>query len=340
MKKFVHLCIVFTLIAGASFLSCFDSESRLPSAGDTTVIFNLGLKPDIDTASASVIDRVLRLFTRDAVAATAPAVFSNISVQVSGSGIGTFTKDCQPAGVVSLVVPGGGIRTFEVTAQVAAGDPSAAVSFRGVTTANLPAGETVRIPVVMELNETKLLVPDMNNNRLVLLEGLSSAGWAGTLTAANLGITGLFYPYDIDYDSRGRIYIANDVSSGADIIRMDDLNGTNRIQFDINFAGVFNLTNVIGIAIDRKRDILYCISSTELFKVPLSSIANNTMTGVVRLDNHVVNGNISSNNFGIDVDEDGMLYIVNGGSAGGSYITKYNPVTDAIIYQLNTFSPS
>ena len=50
---------------------------------------------------------------------------------------------------------------------------------------------------------------------------------------------------------------------------MDDLNGNNLKQFNIDVAGIFDLTHVTGIAIDRKRDMLYCISSTELFKVPL-----------------------------------------------------------------------
>ncbi|HPG48941.1 MAG TPA: hypothetical protein PLL11_00050 [Spirochaetota bacterium] len=334
MKKIFNLVMAIFMLAGMSLLSCADDESRPSLAGDATVIINLGLPPEYETVNASIIDRVLRFFTRDAVAAPAPAAFGNISIRVTGNGIGSIAKDFPSTGVISMTVPGGGPRTFEVTAIIAPGDPSAIFSFYGSTIANVPSGGTVNIPILMSLNETKLLVPDRRNNRLVLLDNLSLAGWNTTITTSELGaITGGFYPHDIDYDSRGRIYIANWVSSGTDIIRMDDLNGSNLRQFDINFAGVFNLTNVIGVAIDRSRDILYCISSTELFKVPLASIENNNMVGVVRLDNP--SDAISSNLYGIDVDEDGFPYIVNG-LTGNWRITKYNPdlSTAGIMYQL------
>jgi hypothetical protein len=333
MKKFINLIILVTMIAGASLLSCADSESRIPAAGDATVILNLGLPPDSDTESVSVIDRVLRFFTRDAVAATPPATFGNINIQVTGEGIGTYNMDFAPTDVISMTVPGGGLRSFMVTAQVAPGDPSAVKSFRGSSIANVPSGGTVHVPVIMKLYETKILVPDEYNQRLVLLvDNVNPNNWNATITGPQIG-AGTMYPYDIDYDSRGRIYIANWVGSGTDIIRTDDLNGTNLRQFNINFAGIFDLTYVTGIAIDRKRDILYCISSTELFKVPLACIENNTMVGVVRLDSP--SNAIWSNLYGIDVDEDGYLYIVNG-YTGNWRITKYNPniTTAGIMYQL------
>ena len=329
MKKIFNLLLLMCLLAGASLISCADDESRSSLAGDATVVINLGLPPDYETASSSILDRVLRFFTRDAVAATAPAAFANINIRVSGNGIGSIAKDFPGTSVISMTVPGGGLRTFEVTARVVPGDTGAALAFYGSTIATVPSGGTVSIPILMSINETKLLVPDRRNNRLVLLDNVSPAGWNRTITESDLGavINGGFVPHDIDYDSRGRIYIANWTSS-TDIIRMDDLNGTNLTQFDV---GSTTLTQPVGIAIDRKRDLLYCISSTELYRCPLNNISGLA----VRLDNHVINGNIFSNLYGVDVDDDGNLYIVNGPT--GNYITKYNPDTDQIIYQ-STFS--
>ncbi len=329
MNKIFNAVLLITLLAGASLLSCADSESRSSLAGDATVIINLGLPYESDQSNVSFIDRVLRFFSSDAVAAPAPAAFGNINIRVTGNGIGSITKDFPSTGVISMTVPGGGLRNFEVTAYIAPGEPSAIFSFYGSTVANVPSGGTVSIPILMSLNETKLLVPDRKNARLVLLDNVSTIGWRSTITEFDLGATiaGGFVPHDIDYDSRGRIYIANWTSS-TDIIRMDDLNGTNLTQFDV---GSTTLTQPVGIAIDRKRDLLYCISSTELYRCPLSNISG----GAFRLDNHVLNGNIFSNLYGIDVDDDGNLYIVNGPT--GNYITKYNPDTDQIIYQ-STFS--
>ena len=150
MKKIINLVILITMIAGASLLSCADSESRIPAAGDATVIINLGLPPDNETASASVIDRVLRFFTRDAVAATAPAVFGNITIRVTGDGIGSFVKDFPPTGVISMTVPGGGLRIVRgYGADRLRTIPSAVLSFSGSTVANVPSGGTVHVPVLM-----------------------------------------------------------------------------------------------------------------------------------------------------------------------------------------------
>lgn len=126
MKTLLNLFILVSLLAGTTLLSCSDSETRSPLAFSATVIINLGLLHDTDAASASIIDRILRFFASGAVAAsTAPAAFSNINIRVTGSGIGTFSKDFPPTRVISMTVPGGGLRLFEVTAQVLGGDSSA-----------------------------------------------------------------------------------------------------------------------------------------------------------------------------------------------------------------------
>jgi len=88
MKRKFSLLII-PVLAAATLYSCADSESRIPVAGNARVIIDLGLSPDQQTQQVSFLDRALRLFSREAVAAeTAPASFSAITVRVTAPDIG------------------------------------------------------------------------------------------------------------------------------------------------------------------------------------------------------------------------------------------------------------
>ena len=60
----------------------------------------------------------------------------------------------------------------------------------GVSTVNvtvdLVAGEDQDVPVAMSLSETKLLIPDGSNNRLVQIDDLNGSGWT-TVSGLQLG---------------------------------------------------------------------------------------------------------------------------------------------------------
>ncbi len=51
------------------------------------------------------------------------------------------------------------------------------ISFYGETTEDLTAGEPVQIPITLEINETKLIIPDYQNNRLILKTSFTSSDW-------------------------------------------------------------------------------------------------------------------------------------------------------------------
>ncbi len=302
MKKYI---VLFLIPIMSVFLTlCSDSERRMGLIGQTsTVILNIGHAADHAAVNPSIIDRIFRFFTRDAIAQTAPASFSSIKVRVSGADIGLIEKNFTPYGSISLTVPAGNLRQFEVTAFVAPGDPSAAVSFRGTAIANLPAGETVTVPIVMRLNETKIVVPDYQNSRLVILNNINSLSWI-------VKTYGIMRPYDLDYDSRGRIYVVNDQVNF--MMRFDNSNLDNPQQ--INFS-IDSLTNV---AIDRKNDIIYFANSGNLYKAKLGSSVALLMTTNPPLT--LING--------IDVAPDGTLYIL-GEETGTFVIYHYDPTANS-----------
>jgi hypothetical protein len=140
----------------------------------------MGLPPENPSAVEDTIwNKIRKFFVPDAIAQTAPATFSNILVRVTGPDFGIMEQNFGPLGTISLDVPAGNLRQFEVIANVSPIDPGAARSFRGTALANLPEGETVSIPVVMTLFEARLVVPDeFQNHRIVKINSLScEGGW-------------------------------------------------------------------------------------------------------------------------------------------------------------------
>src|SRR5271157_3286815 len=179
MKRIKMMIYLAALIINFSMLSCSDSESKLsPLFKQTLVVLNLGMPPENPSAYDNTIwNKIRNFFVRDALAQTAPATFSNILVRVSGPDIGIIEQEFGPLGTISFSVPAGSLRQFEVIAYVSPLDPSAALSFRGTAIANLPEGETVSVPVLMTLNETKIVVPDFQNSRIATIDNMSGANW-------------------------------------------------------------------------------------------------------------------------------------------------------------------
>jgi hypothetical protein len=332
MKKYSLITMIFVFIS-FSILSCSDSEKRMaPLFNQTKVIIDIGLPAVHASVDNSIIDRILRFFTKDAFAQSAPpAAFSSVHVRVTGPDIGVIEQDFDPTGTISLNILAGSFRQFDVTAYVAAGDPSAALSFRGMAVANLPAGQTVSVPVVMALYETKIVLADDSTDtftpgRIVSIDNFNIPNWT-VLTEPMLQAAGYngpdssFKPYDISFDSRGRIYIANNFTT-IGVIRIDNIIGTNLIQSTttpvLRFGGSIN-PGIVTIAVDRIQNKVYFSNGTFIYQSDLdgtnSVLKTSTMTTPIR---------------GIDVGNDGLLYVV-----AGNTLYKYNWQTNTILGQLN-----
>ncbi len=151
MNRTIRIALIPIVLIGLIItFSCSDTEHRIP-IGSARVVINMGLPPETPDAELGLIERIRRLFVPDAIAQSAPAAFSSILVRVTGADIGAIEESFGPYSTISMNVPAGALRVFEVTAIVAPGDPSAAASFKGTASANCPAGQTVNVPVVMGL---------------------------------------------------------------------------------------------------------------------------------------------------------------------------------------------
>lgn len=270
MKRALRLAIIPIALAGMILtFSCSDSEHRIPF-GYARAVINLNLPPETPDAQAGLIEKIRRFLVPDAIAQTAPAAFSSITVRVTGPDIALIEKSFAPYATISLGVPAGALRIFDVTAYVAPGDPSAALSFRGTASANCPAGATVSVPVVMGLNETKILLPDpgasgFENYRIIQMDDMTGAGYV-VRAGADMEYPLNFRAWDIDFDARGRIYIAvNEWSALTNfqpkIIRLDSITS---MSFETIVS--YDETGFGTIAIDRARNLVYFARDNELFR--------------------------------------------------------------------------
>ncbi len=326
MKRILALTINYSFIIFLlSTTTCSDSEPHMGSLGKTSmVIINLGLPDKTASADRTVMDRILRFFSpRYAMAQKAPAAFSTINVRITGDDIGVIEKEFSPYGSISLNVPSGSQRQFQVTAYVAPNDPSAAASFRGTALSNLPAGETITIPIAMKMHETKIIIPDYYRRRIVILNSMNGSGWT-VRTGLDIGFGADIYPYDIDFDDRGRIYILHNLGVGTTsrIIRIDDLNGKNMISFTLTDGFTTPLGNALALAIDSNNDRIYVANATRLDIATLDGIIIDSSSPITFLSGI---GRYS----GIDVAPNGTLYFAGQDTGLNDAVISYNPSTGA-----------
>ena len=76
-----------------------------------------------------------------------------------------------------------------------------------------------------------------------------------------------FLPFDVDLDSSGRIYVANNNSTSTygRVIRIDDIEGNNLTQFEDKSAGIS------AVAIDRSNNYVYYATVADLTADPMTS---------------------------------------------------------------------
>jgi hypothetical protein len=202
---------------------------------------------------------------------------------------------------ITVEVPAGSDRTFTLTLQ----NPSVTVT--GEVTEDLTAGEEVDITISLELSETKLIIPDAdyygesanNGGRLIQINGLNDSGWIERdYNDFGLGYsqTEHFIPYDVDFDNKGRIYVANHAFfPHGGIIRFDHINDQTPVQI-IDGEGVASL------AIDRNNGLIYYLQMSDGYELKRCNL-----DGLNEYSYYPDIGAFTGE--GIAIDNVGMLYI-------------------------------
>jgi hypothetical protein len=116
--------------------------------------------------------------------------------------------------IIMVEVPAGNGRQIELIANVSPLSPRTVISYKGSTTVDLEAGEIREVTISMSLNEIKLVIPDKENCRVVQIDNMDGDNWKEFNFYDYYLI--YYYPYDVDFDSQGRIYVG--LSIGGRII--------------------------------------------------------------------------------------------------------------------------
>ena len=229
-------------------------------------------EPDNGT---SIVSINLGLVSGDIIKASAPpdiSMIDSIELRVSGPGMSTITKSYAPnTSSIIVEVPSGDNRTFELTFYLLPDSPSAVLTWQGSASADCPPDEIVSVSMSMSVARTKLLIPDRLNNSIVMINDMTGSYWKRrgyielNLVSLSEWTFDNFYPADIDIDSSGDIYIANDEAEqfGA-VVKLNDIDDTEP-EIVMNYVGP-----TTSVAVDSINNYLYCASSNTLYRKDLS----------------------------------------------------------------------
>jgi len=239
MKKITILLAIFSVLF---FIGC-DGSSR----GTAELTINTGLNK----------------LTKSA---TPPSNVTSITVTITGSDMDTIEESFSVSDTISISVPIGTDRKILVHGEINPSDPGALLSYMGSTTVDIAAG-TNTASITMGVGDTKIIIPDPSNwngtvSRLIQLTDFTYTTWNEIIASDVSGIASSFNPWDIDFDRKGRVYIANNIfgSTGASqIIRIN--NFTTPSVTSMN-EGSNPIEGTRYIAIDQINDFIYFAGSS------------------------------------------------------------------------------
>ncbi len=257
--------------------------------------------------------------SRGPVDAAVIPVLESVTITVSGPGMAPVSETFAPdASELTISVPAGPSRTISLSAPVVPGDTSPIARRTAETTVDLVPG--VNKVSLTSSFETKMIVPCRGSSIIWQFDDMSGA--------APLTVPGAVYPYDLDFDQFGRMYVGTSGAAGQSILCYKGItdNAPDPLQLDSGFGS----TNTYAIAIDRKTGILYHASyhatpapaASGLFSLSISAIETGTDTPITLPASIVINNWAT---YGLAVDDDGILYLLTNNSSGTPCLFKLDP---------------
>ncbi len=283
LKKSVLLSIVFLTVV---LSSCFFSA---PEANLVTPVIRV-----LEAPSASMVDSVV-------LTVSGPDMDD---VEVSYSTL---------PDMISIAIPEGDNRTFELEINMNSSFPGTIKSFRGTATADITS-DSATVTLGMGIGSTKIIVPDTYNNRLVQIDDISGSGWTTLTQSEILGGTITFIPSDVDFDSDGNFYVANSDTGGVGgVYKFFAITYTEPVA--LIASGVYGTT---AVAVDRVNGRLYAVYNNSVYYTSISSFTSSSGTLLIDLSSamEMING--------IAIDDSGNIFLCGDEGNGGPWLVKYS----------------
>jgi len=297
-----------------------------------------------------------------AIGLPAASAVGSVTLKVTGPGMDPVEVSySQLPSVINISIPEGNDRTFELTVGTVPAYTGTIATFSGTATASINTNEAV-VTLNMGIGSTKIIVPDRDNSRLVQITNMNGDNRI-TLNGSQLSTLGFsdsnFNPKDIDFDTNGFIYVANNITATYNGVYMFTS------LLDLAPVQILSVSNSMddgmkAVAIDRKNERVY-----GLFKPYMNSdvVFYNSLTGTPGTG---IQFNFITTTFeniwGIAVDNEGNVYLsgqrmnsepviekfsIDGGNSIQSYapVGLMEPVIDItilnkVLYASKTYSPT
>lgn len=248
----------------------------------------------------------------------------SITLTVTGPGMDPVEVSySELPSVINISVPEGTEREFELTVTTGSGYAGPIASYRGTATADVTLDSTV-VELTMGIGSTKLVMPDARNARLVQIDDMLGTNWT-TLSSSDLTGWAVYYrPWDVDFDSEGRIIVVNNgVATGDAVLwAVDSIDSSVYTPLYIGNGGF------IAVTVDRENRLIYFASTSgQLYSCDYfgtNVISTYDMTGI-----SLIRGMAVSN---------GMLYLAAEDSGDGMpIVSKYDPSNGgSVVKTINT----
>jgi hypothetical protein len=275
------------------------------------VIAVVGCIPEVGVTAAITLTPRYSLGT--------PPAIESYTVNISHPQIVTVVVDDYNPGD-TINVPGGLDLSVDLTANVADGESSAALTYSAVfSVTGLSPGDSMAYTPEMTVSSTRLLVPEKYNSRITQIDSMSGEN-PGILEGSDIGYTlHSFDPTDIDFDALGRLLVSSDYSSAGvtGVFMIDDMSSD-------TYQTVVADQDVEALAVDRHTNTLYFVSSFNIFSADLDDTYPVSPTS---LD---VTGLSFTGFQGVEYDGNGRLYL----ACGSNGAILYDIATESAVTEL------
>jgi hypothetical protein len=177
------------------------------------------------------------------------------TIEVTGSGMAPISANLGPGeSTKSFEVPSGKARTVTLSLT------GSTVKLSGSATVDLLPGQTKTITLKPTVTSSKIIIPDKQNSRIVQIDLMDGTGWKEIGAPSLDPTTGPadFFPFPSDFDAGGRVYFANDSSTGnflKGILRIPDIDHPADFEEVLSSAAY----SLAGFVIDRQSNTLYFV---------------------------------------------------------------------------------
>ncbi|MCF7947829.1 MAG: hypothetical protein K9M94_04475 [Spirochaetia bacterium] len=247
---------------------------------------------------------------------------TEVSIRITGQDYQQSVTVTPSDSRVEFLLPPGEDVKFEMEATNQDSATSHVYSWGMTRYADLVEGKETELAFTMGPKDTKILVPDFQNSRLVQIDdmGITETNPVSPSFKATSDL-GLATPYDIEIDNQGKIWIAQSSNS---LVRIDFVG-----DWDNNLNGSdITALNITALAFDHLNSDLYYIIDNKtiglIHVMPEVADINIQQTFDLGLESKI-SVELGIAGFGLAVDKDGVLYLAGANQVGETTIFKYDP---------------